>query len=436
MNARRGRIVLMVLMVSATGRADSLLISMGPGDEPFLYFVNSYQKHKSVIQDLGLPRGGLDAGLDEESDTSAVVLQRPSSYVLTRMAERPTTLGIAVAAIEGSPLTVDVSLVIGSLYARTDRLNVFWNARLLGELDSRGAPVHEVQAQDIREFSLEVPGDLVAKTNVLWLRPVGRDPVVIDAIGLRSASALGTLPAEDAARGLQVHGPGPVAHATDRGRVLVCDMFSYGDGVWEYEVCRAEGAQVTVHRNWVDPSYWGDSQAVVLRTRHSPSAAQQKAMRQYVEAGGVLILTPGQVSYFSLAKPPVSYHDLEWVGLPGPSGHRFDEGLVHYRVEVPQGNPLGLEPRVRTFTRPGAAEHDSGFAPSRDIADRDVWVRMAHEPSGQGGMMVLVHSVGKGLVIGCASPQDVELLRLVRRILRAVLEHGPRAAPGLDAAEP
>lgn len=415
-------LTLLIFMTTGVCAVDAgtILFSGGKADMPYLYALNYYTPSQFVIQDLGIPRGGLDAKLDVESDTSSIILQRPSSYILTKSAQRPTILALAVAAKDGSPITVNLSLIRGSLYANTDRLSVFWNDQMIVNLDCSGRSVQEEKDQVIQDFTAKIPGHLVKQDNVLWLQPVRREPVVIDAIQLQSDGPLKALPYREAQK-LLGHFDLPIPPEKPfAGKVLLCDMYHYVDGVLEYELCKSIGAQVDSHRGWVPPGQWKDYPIVILRNRHKLNSADNHALQEYVKAGGTLVLSRDQLAWFYLGTPRLTPKDLAWIGLTYPDSGPAEGVASQQQIEVPDNNSLGVPPLTIKFDMPVQPIHyfklNSSFDP------KEIWASVILPSGSMSAASVYVHSVGKGRVIGMDPAYDPRYLNLSRQILTAILE--------------
>jgi len=419
---RRFAALLLLLAALTAAPAGELLITCGEVDEPFLLAANYFEPDQLVIQDLGIPAGGLDEGKAETDDVSAVVMQQPNSYILVRGAERPTALGIGIETDRPARLKIEVSVVARSLYAKTDSLQVFWNDRFLGEADGSGTHCRLSEEQEVRTVSFETAGEVAAGTGVLWVRPAGRHIAVLDALRVTGNTTMKPLSKEKTRPLFERYGPYETRRLRGEGKVLLCDFYQGSMGAFQYSICGALQANVDVRPSppaWLSPAEWGKYKLVIIRTRHILTPAENRMIAEYVRNGGAVMITPDSFAWMTQGK--VGRQSMLW--CPGLLGTytKFPPGHFDFQVaSVP--NPLpGMEPvSSRTYRRAGGGL--SFFVMPAPDMPAEAWITLTHSslPGVQHAALVVVR-YGKGIVIGTAYPSDPVPLQLLRDIVVAVV---------------
>jgi hypothetical protein len=431
-----------VLALCPNARGESLLITGAEADEPKLVFCNYEAPDQPAVQDIGVPAGGLDAAAGLPDDLATIVLRSGPPTGWLDKSEWPVAVACGIKAEPLAALKVEMSVVSGSYLLETGQVDVFWNGEQLATFDGTGKQCPKSQ-QAIRDFSVAIPREKVKTENLLHVSPHAAGPLaMVDAIGLSGEAALEFLPQEKTRALFRQFGEYEDRSVEGKGKILVCAPQPASNYSLAQRVCRALRADVTclpVGSKWVSPSEWEHYRLVVLDTDHAPTAEEQETIVNYARSGGTLILTP--VGLFGLLRKAQAERDggllKETPDLDTGDGKDISllDCLGGFGVSEAESQPRQYEFRVKSgaslLTAVGLSDQasfsmttQSGqlFTVSENTKQEDVLVdaSLAQKTDKQ-FVALYMHRVGKGAVIGTALPETLQLVKMLRNVVFAVM---------------
>ena len=392
--------------------AEELIVTGSEGTNILAY--NVFENGYLGINDIGFKSGGIDDG--EPGDTDTIILARPSGYSKRFMYPRLIAVGVAIET--SHPLTLELGMICQRARWDYGTLTVAWNHTQLGIIDTNTG-----KTENQATFTFHVPTDAVKKENVLWITPLRFDRrIYFDAAKITSPDKIRLLCKSRTKTLFEQTMPCMFEkrHFEDIGKALVINEFRVSNGFFTYEMLEPLHVSVTQRNTWLAPAEWQDFKLVALQGRFKSQKNDGRAIGQYLNNGGCIIMTAAFLQSFQSANSMVS-SDFAWIkGIRAVWSRNASRDDV-FIGEVQENSLL-----LPDLFKPGDKKNWYGAEMSRFILEPDseskllIKVKSSATPSRYEASL-FVKQVGNGHLIGVSMSENPDFVTLMRAVTSSIL---------------